>query len=122
MPLPRLLAQFNKRVFNPREIKRGDRPVLTHVGRSSGTIYRTPLDAFPIEGGYVFVLMYGSESDWAMNVMAAGTARLTVDGEEIELTRPRVVPRDEVWGLLPAGTKPPPAFLRVGHCLRMDRA
>lgn len=33
VPLPRWLAQLNKRVFNPREIRRGTRPVLVHVGR-----------------------------------------------------------------------------------------
>ncbi|GAB1511362.1 PNPOx family protein [Actinophytocola sp. KF-1] len=46
----------------------GKRPVLTHVGRRSGRTYRTPLDAHPVEGGYVFVLVYGPGSDWARNV------------------------------------------------------
>ncbi len=106
MPLPRFIARINRRVFNPREVKGGERPAITHIGRASGRTFRTPLDAHPIEGGYVFFLMYGSRSDWAKNVLAAGTARLAVEGREIELSHPRVVAWDDVRDLLPAGTKP----------------
>ncbi|MCD2106479.1 hypothetical protein O4214_16775 [Rhodococcus erythropolis] len=56
MPMPRWWGHVNKRVFNPRAISSGKRPVLTHVGRTSGTTYRTPLDAYPVDGGYVFIL------------------------------------------------------------------
>ncbi|MFB9301312.1 hypothetical protein [Kibdelosporangium philippinense] len=56
---------MNKRVFNPGAIARGKRPVLTHIGRTSGTTYRTPLDAHPVDGGYLFILVYGSRSDWS---------------------------------------------------------
>jgi deazaflavin-dependent oxidoreductase (nitroreductase family) len=91
VPMPRWWTRINKRVFNPMELRRGVRPVLTHVGRSSGTTYRTPLDAHPVEGGYVFVLVYGSRSDWVRNTLAAGHARLTVDGQDVELTAPRVI-------------------------------
>jgi len=34
MPLPRWLAQINKRVFNPMEVRRGARQVLIHTGRA----------------------------------------------------------------------------------------
>jgi hypothetical protein len=61
MPMPRWWGQINKRVFNPRELKRSVRPVLAHVGRTSGKTYRTPLDAHPVDGGYLFILVYGSE-------------------------------------------------------------
>ncbi len=45
MPMPLWFGQINKRVFNKMELKKGTRPVLTHVGRSSGTTYQTPLEA-----------------------------------------------------------------------------
>ncbi len=77
MPMPRWWGHVNKRVFNPRAISSGKWPVLTHVGRTSGTTYRTPLDAYPVEGGYVFILVYGSGSDWVQNVLKAGSARLS---------------------------------------------
>lgn len=120
MPMPKWVGRINKRVFNKLELKRGARPVLAHVGRSSGRTYRTPLDAHPVEGGYIFILMYGSDSDWVKNVMAAGTAGLTVGEDEFELTSPRLVSKEVAWEQVPEGTKAPPGFLRVTEFLQMD--
>jgi len=120
MPFPRWLAKVNRRVFNPIEIRRGVRPVLVHVGRSSGSTYRTPLDAHPVPDGYVFIPNYGSRSDWVRNVLAAGAADLAIDGEEIELGSPRMVRKGDIWALLPAGTKTPPGIKEGSELLRMD--
>jgi deazaflavin-dependent oxidoreductase (nitroreductase family) len=120
VPMPRWWGQINKRVFNPREIRRGVRPVLTHVGRSSGKTYRTPLDAHPTEGGYLFVLVYGAESDWVRNVLAAGHATLTADGRDIELAAPRVIGEQEARQVLPDTAKRPPQLLRISEYLWMD--
>jgi len=91
MPLPMWIAQVNKRIFNPRELKKGKRPVLVHVGRSSGRSYETPLDAHPVEGGYIFIVMYGTTSDWVQNVLASESAALRIDGREYDLDSPRVI-------------------------------
>lgn len=85
------------------ELRRGTRPVLTHVGRTSGARYRTPLDAHPVDGGYVFILVYGSRSDWVRNVVEAGHARLVVDGQDIELAAPRLISDQEAWRAIGAG-------------------
>jgi deazaflavin-dependent oxidoreductase (nitroreductase family) len=122
MPMPRWWGQVNKRVFNPRELRRGVRPALTHVGRSSGKTYRTPLDANPVEGGYVFILVYGSESDWVRNVLEAGQARLLISGEDIRLTKPRLIDEAEAWQALGDTVKRPPRLLRIAEYLRMDLA
>ncbi len=120
MPVPMWVAQVNKRVFNPREVRKGVRPVLTHVGRSSEKTYRTPLDAHAVEGGYIFIVMYGSDSDWVQNVLAAGSATLKVDSDELELVSPRLVSKEDAWQLLPSTTKAPANFLRVTEYLQMD--
>ena len=120
MPFPRWLAQINKRVFNPMEIRRGARPVLIHAGRSSGKTYRTPLDAHPLPDGYVFIPMYGPRTDWVRNVLAAGSARLAIGGQEIALESPRLVWKRDVWPLLPATTKTPPGISDDSELLRMD--
>lgn len=120
MPLPRWLAQLNKRTFNKREIKSGDRPVLCHVGRSSGRVFETPLDAHQVDGGYLFIANYGRNSDWVKNIQAAGTATLRIDGGEVALVSPRMVPKDEAVRLLAVGTKWPPAPMNVTEALRMD--
>lgn len=121
MPMPRWWARMNKYTFNPRELKKGVRPVLIHVGRTSGREYRTPLDAYRVEGGYLFVPVYGVQSDWVRNVLAAGSARLRVAGSEVELTNPRLVDEAAAFALLPEGTKPPPAWLKLEQYLLADR-
>ncbi len=120
MPIPMWVAQINKRVLNPLELRRGVRPVLTHVGRSSGKTYRTPLDAHPVDGGYIIIVMYGPDSDWVQNMLAAGAAALEIDGDAFELMSPRLVSKEDAWQLLSTTTKAPPDYLRVTEYLQMD--
>lgn len=120
--MPRWWTRINKRVFNPLELRRGERPVLTHVGRASGATYRTPLDAHPVEGGFVFVLVYGARSDWVRNVLADGRAKLLRDGRELELTAPRLIDGEEAWAAIGDAAKRPPRLLRIDQFLRMDVA
>lgn len=94
--------------------------MLIHVGRISGATYRTPLDAYPVDDGYLFVLVYGSRSDWVQNVLAADRARLRVDGREVELAAPRLVGEDEAFQALPDEVARPPKLLRITEFLRMD--
>jgi deazaflavin-dependent oxidoreductase (nitroreductase family) len=122
MPMPRWWGHVNKRLFNPRAVAGGTWPVLTHVGRTSGTTYRTPLDAHPIGGGYLFVLVYGSGSDWVQNVLATGHARLRVDGHDVDLAAPRLVGKEEAFRALPDDVARPPRLLRITEFLRMDVA
>ena len=120
MPVPRWVAKVNKRVTNPLQVKQGKWPVLTHVGRTSGTAYRTPLEAHPVDGGYIFILVYGSDSDWVQNVLAGGEATLSIDGDTLELVNPRLVSKDDAWQVLAPDTKEPPKFLRIDEYLRVD--
>jgi len=118
MPMPGWWGHLNSRVFTPRAFKSGKRVVLTHVGRSSGMAYRTPMEAHPVQGGY---LVHGLGSDWVRNVLAAGHARLAVDGEEVELTAPRVVGQEEALAALGVVVGRPKS-LRITEFLRMDLA
>ena len=77
MAIPRAVARFNARVTN-----RVTRPlagrlpgfgIVSHVGRRSGRIYRTPVNVFR-DGDHVIALTYGAESDWVKNVIAAAAA------------------------------------------------
>ncbi len=120
MPMPLWFGHINKRIFNPIEIRKGNRPVITHIGRNTGTIFKTPLDALPVDDGYAFVLVYGSDTDWVKNVLTAGRATLRVDHEDVHLVRPRIETSEAAWARLPATFKRPPGFLRVNELLRMD--
>src|SRR6266851_5514108 len=50
--------------------------VLTHVGRKSGRVYRTPVNVFRAPEGFLIALTYGRESEWVQNVLAAGNCQL----------------------------------------------
>ena len=120
MPMPLWWGHINKRTFNRLELRRGVRPVLIHVGRSSGKTYETPLEVHPVDDGYMFILVYGPKSDWVQNVMAAGTATLRIDGKDVVLESPRLVPEEEAWRAMPADAARPPGFLNVRDFMRMD--
>ena len=120
MPYPRWLAKLNKRVFNPREVRRGKYPVVTHVGRNSGRTYQTPLDAFPTKTGYVLVARYGPESDWVLNILSAGEASLRVDGQEHALTSPRLVAQEQALDAL-VSDAPPDDFTKAQDFVLMER-
>ncbi|MFI0351916.1 nitroreductase family deazaflavin-dependent oxidoreductase [Actinomadura sp. 9N407] len=122
MPMPLWWGHINKRVFNPRAIAGGKYPVLTHVGRTSGTTYHTPLDAHPVDGGYLFILVYGSGSDWVQNILAADRARLRAAGQEMELAAPRLIGKEEAFQALSDEVARPPRVLRITEFLRMDLA
>ena len=122
MPMPLWWGKINKRIFNPLSLRRDTFPRLIHVGRSSGKEYVTPLDAHPVDGGYMFILVYGSKSDWVQNILASGHATLRKDGNTYELDNPRVVSGDVAWPLLGDGVKAPPGFLKVNEFLQMDVA
>lgn len=122
MPMPLWWGQINKRIFNPTALKNDKWAVISHTGRSSGKEYRTPIEAHSVEGGYVFILIYGPESDWVQNIFASGSAALEIGGETLRLQSPRLIPPDTVWEILPAGTKRPASFLKVTDFLRMDLA
>jgi deazaflavin-dependent oxidoreductase (nitroreductase family) len=120
MPLPKWLTLITKHVFNPMEIRRGVRPVLIHVGRSSGRTFETPLDAHPIDGGYLFIMNYGRDSDWVKNILASGSATLRVEGRELALESPRVISKEEALPSLPPTSKWPAERMNVIEGLRMD--
>jgi deazaflavin-dependent oxidoreductase (nitroreductase family) len=114
------LAHINKRIFNPGQVRKGRYPVVTHVGRSSGRPYETPLDAYPTKTGYVLVARYGPESDWVRNVLAAQHASLRISGEDHDLGSPRLVSLDEALEALLADD-PPSDFTKAEDFVLMDR-
>ncbi len=122
MPLPRWLAQVNKRTFNRWELKRGKRPVLIHQGRRSGNTHETPLDAHEVEGGFIFIANYGTRSDWVRNILASGRATLRLPDRAVELTRPRIISGKEAWKQMPPDAEPLPGYLNIDDYLRMDLA
>jgi deazaflavin-dependent oxidoreductase (nitroreductase family) len=65
--------------------------ILTHVGRKSGKIYRTPVNVFRASNGFIIALTYSSQSEWVKNVLAAGGCELKTRGKTYQLSAPKVV-------------------------------
>jgi len=120
MPMPHWWGQINKRIFNPRALENGKWDVINHMGRTSGKEYRTPLAATEIDGTFVFIVVYGSRSDWVQNILASGTATLETGHEVVELTRPRLIAGEVARPMLDGHVTLPPGFLKVDQYLQMD--
>jgi deazaflavin-dependent oxidoreductase (nitroreductase family) len=65
--------------------------ILTHVGRKSGKVYRTPVNVFRAPNGFMIALTYSSQSEWVKNVLAAGGCELKTRGNKLHLSSPQVV-------------------------------
>src|SRR6202047_2387128 len=65
--------------------------ILTHVGRKSGRVYRTPVNVFRAPGGFLIALTYGRESEWVRNVISAGGCQLETRGVQYQLSAPTIV-------------------------------
>jgi hypothetical protein len=85
--------------LNPMLVERGlaggphsEVAVLDHVGRHSGTRYATPVHPTVVGGEVWIPVPYGEASQWAQNVLAAGTCRLSVHGADYRLDTPALVP------------------------------
>ena len=65
--------------------------ILTHVGRKSGKVYRSPVNVFRASNGFIIALTYSSQSEWVKNVLAAGDCALKTRGRKYQLSSPRVV-------------------------------
>jgi deazaflavin-dependent oxidoreductase (nitroreductase family) len=95
MPIPRAIARFNLVVTNPilRHVAwwAPGFAMVTHVGRRSGAVRRTPVNIFPHGAGYAIALTYGRDSEWVKNVEAAGGCVVETRGRQVRLARPTVV-------------------------------
>jgi deazaflavin-dependent oxidoreductase (nitroreductase family) len=75
--------------------------VVIHRGRRSGRLYETPVSVFAAKDGYVFALIYGPDTDWVKNVLAAGGCELRTRGHATRLTSPRLYHDESRRGIRP---------------------
>jgi deazaflavin-dependent oxidoreductase (nitroreductase family) len=91
----RQLAKFNIAVTNRiTGIFAGWLPgfgIVTHLGRKSGKVYRTPVNVFKAPHGFIVALTYSVKSEWVKNVLAAGGCQLQTRGKDYQMTAPTVV-------------------------------
>jgi deazaflavin-dependent oxidoreductase (nitroreductase family) len=125
MPLPKRLARFNLRVTNrvlgPVARRLPGFAIVSHVGRRSGRVYRTPVNLYRAESRYVIALTYGSDSQWVLNVLVAGAVDIETRGERLHLVGPEVV-HDAQRSLVPASIRPVLRMVNVSEFMLLQRA
>jgi deazaflavin-dependent oxidoreductase (nitroreductase family) len=75
--------------------------ILHHTGRTSGTPYATTVVALRTPDGFMIPLPFGDATQWAKNLLAAGTGSVRFAGRDYRIADPRVVEGDEASVLLP---------------------
>jgi deazaflavin-dependent oxidoreductase (nitroreductase family) len=125
MPLPKRLARFNRlvtnRVVGPVARRLPGFAIVSHVGRRSGRVYRTPVNLFRAEARYVIALTYGSDSQWVLNVLAAGAVDIETRGQRLHLVGPEVV-TDAQRSLVPPPVRQVLRLVNVSEFMLLRRA
>ena len=126
-PLHDAIRRFNRDVTNPRQLQRAGQPgawasVIHHVGRTSGSAYRTPVVALPTEDGFVFALPYGPAADWVRNVLAAGSATIEHDGHSIKAERPELLSAEQANSFFPVSGQRMHRIYGIDDALLLHRA
>jgi deazaflavin-dependent oxidoreductase (nitroreductase family) len=107
--LSRRVARFNRAVNNPIQRQYAwlvpPWAIIVHRGRRSGRLYRTPVNAYRRGQVLAVVMLYGEESDWVRNLLAAGGGEVVRGGRTYELMRPRVVDAGDAAAELPAAAR-----------------
>ncbi len=116
--------RLNRAVFNPRQLRTAGQPgayagVVHHQGRASGKEYMTPVGTVQTEDGFVVALVYGSDTDWVKNVLAAGSAAITHEGQQYEVVDPALVSLDSVADSFEESELTPLRLFGVRECLRV---
>lgn len=92
--------------------------LITHVGRKSGRLYRTPINVFRRGDHYVFALTYGSNVEWVKNIVAAGGCEMRTRNRDVHLTQPELIVDPELR-LMPSFLRLIGRLNRVSEFLRM---
>ena len=92
---PRWVAAFNLEITNRITGHFAGRlpgfGIVIHRGRTSGKVYRTPVNVFRVHQQFLIALTYGRESQWVRNVLAAGGCQLVTRGKLYNLVAPMIV-------------------------------
>ncbi|CAM3923610.1 nitroreductase/quinone reductase family protein [Smaragdicoccus niigatensis] len=104
-PVRNAVRTFNKYVTNPIMMPLAGRKywyasVISHVGRRSGKVYRTPVVADRVDSGFLIPLPYGTHVDWLRNVQAAEFATIRSHGVTYDVAKPEVIDAATALALL----------------------
>jgi deazaflavin-dependent oxidoreductase (nitroreductase family) len=92
------IRRFNKALFNRLTRLFAGRvlyALVYHIGRRTGRSFATPVVAVLHDGSILIPLPYGADTDWYLNLKAAGRCRIKIRGKVYTAGRPELVGPDE---------------------------
>jgi deazaflavin-dependent oxidoreductase (nitroreductase family) len=125
-PVINAVRRVNRAVLNPRQMGSAGTPgayasVIRHSGRTTGKPYETPVGAVPTDDGFVIALVYGTQSDWLKNVLAAGSATIVDEGHTYRVDQPEVAAIETVAAQFPPSDQRSLRLFGVDQALRVRR-
>ncbi|WP_067537183.1 hypothetical protein [Nocardia crassostreae] len=95
------VRRFHRRFTNRLAMKTAGRAgagasVIRHTGRSSGTVYETPVGIIEAGDDFLISLPYGPRTDWLAILAAAGSAEVRHEGARYRVSEPELVPAASV--------------------------
>jgi deazaflavin-dependent oxidoreductase (nitroreductase family) len=90
-PLRRVATRFVDPVLRPLAGRLPMFGIVQHRGRSTGRLYRTPVNVFRRGDTFLFFLTYGSDVQWVKNVLVGGGCTIETRGETLKLLNPELI-------------------------------
>jgi len=116
-PLLNAVRTSNRYLLNPLMLRLAGHKhwyaaAIHHTGRRSGKQYATPVVVERFADGFVVPLPYGTRVDWLLNILAAGRASISSQGESYDVVQPEVIDAAAAMHLL--STQRQRYFARLG--------
>jgi deazaflavin-dependent oxidoreductase (nitroreductase family) len=99
------VRKFNRAVLNPfTKLFAGRRfySLVYHTGRRSGKKYATPVFAAILKEHIYIPLPYGADTDWMLNVQAAGKCEVKIKGMRYSSTDLEIVDAPTALSVFPS--------------------
>lgn len=123
----RAIRLFSRSVLNPLALTFAGRAgmpyaILSHVGRSSGKSYATPLLVQPVAQGWIIPLTYGEGTDWYRNIEQAGGCRIQWQGKSFLAGKSERVDAAHALPLFPPSLRLALRIAGIRQFVRLARA
>jgi deazaflavin-dependent oxidoreductase (nitroreductase family) len=93
--------------------------VITHRGRRSGKIFRTPVVMRAIGDGFIIPMPWGETTDWYRNVRAAAECGIRWKGRDCTVVQPEVIDAATARAAFGGFERVMMTRLGIHYCLRL---
>jgi deazaflavin-dependent oxidoreductase (nitroreductase family) len=100
--------------------KFGHFAILSHTGRKTGKLYKTPIIAEPVEDGFVIALTYGKKVDWLANIISRGSCDLYWKKQHYCRALPEFITREDGLKAFPSPLNRILKKVEIEHFLRLS--